>query len=511
MKVSEKLDFLMNLTKTTNSALSQAVSLDASYISRLRRGERSLRKKEEYIKNMASYFARHCCEPYQHKALCDAISPVLLPAEESALPSSIARWLLAENEKDIETIENFLDGFSGSKAAKVVPQAAGAEIPLLKFPPGDMDVFYGIEGKRQAVIYFLSQVAARDKPQTLLLFSDEATDWMTTSPQFAARWFSLMTRTLVRGNRIKIIHTINRDLDEMMSAISQWMPLYMSGSIEPYFYPKKRDGIFKRTLFIAPETAAVISNSIGSTHTGAANILFREEKAVKSFADEYNQYLALCRPLMRIFTAKDEEAYLKTLSEFEKEQSDTIIKTESLSLLTMPESLARSLLLKLDFKNTDILGYHKARIATFLKNLRSNRFTEIIQLTPPQAVAGGKVKIAFSNMLSSGAMYYTGEEYVLHLKNLISLLDSFPNFHIYIADGIRDEGYTVYAREDLGTIVAKTSTPAVVLAMNENNMAAAFWDFLLNTVGKKFYENPENQRTADRLRAYIREFEEDIK
>ncbi len=28
------------------------------------------------------------------------------------------------------------------------------------------------------------------------------------------------------------------------------VPLF--GAIEPYFYPKKRDGIFKRTLFIAP-------------------------------------------------------------------------------------------------------------------------------------------------------------------------------------------------------------------------------------------------------------------
>ncbi len=508
MNVSEKLDFLMNLTKTTNSALSQAVLLDASYISRLRRGERSLRKKEQYIKKMASYFARHCSEPYQRKALFDVIGSGFLPADENALPGSITRWLLAENERDIETIGNFLDGFSGSKAVKVVPQAAGTEVSALALPQSDMEVFYGIEGKREAVVYFLSEVAARDKPQTLLLFSDEATDWMTTSPRFAARWFSLMTQTLARGNRIKIIHTVSRDLDEMMSAISQWMPLYMSGSIEPYFYPKKRDGIFKRTLFIAPETSAVISNSVGSTHTVTANILFREERAVKTFADEYNQYLALCRPLMRIFTARDEEAYLKTLSEFEKEQADTIMKTESLSLLTMPEDLARSLLLKLNLKDPDILGYHKARIATFRKNLRSIRFTEIIQLPPPKAVFGGKVKVAFSDMLSSGAMYYTPEEYVLHLKNLISLLDDFPNFHVYLADEIRDEGYTVYAREDLGTIVAKTSTPAVVLAMNENNMTAAFWDFLMNTVGKKFYESPDNHSVAHKLRAYVWELGE---
>ena len=75
---------------------------------------------------------------------------------------------------------------------------------------------------------------------------------MTADADYAQLWARLMVRVLTRGNRIKIIHTISRDLGEMLSAISQWMPLYMIGAIEPYFYPKKRDGIFKRTLFIAP-------------------------------------------------------------------------------------------------------------------------------------------------------------------------------------------------------------------------------------------------------------------
>ena len=93
----------------------------------------------------------------------------------------------------------------------------------------------------------------------------------------------------------------------MLSAINQWMPLYMSGAIEPYFYPKKRDGIFKRTLFVAPETAAVISNSVVDQVYSAANILYRDRDAVTSFAEEFQQYLRLCRPLMRVFTLREQE------------------------------------------------------------------------------------------------------------------------------------------------------------------------------------------------------------
>ena len=42
MKFSEKLNFLLNLTNTPNNMLAKHLSLDPSYISRLRRGERSV-------------------------------------------------------------------------------------------------------------------------------------------------------------------------------------------------------------------------------------------------------------------------------------------------------------------------------------------------------------------------------------------------------------------------------------------------------------------------------------
>lgn len=46
---SEKLDLLMNITKTRNNVLAHAVSLDASHVSRLRRGGRALPKNKGFL------------------------------------------------------------------------------------------------------------------------------------------------------------------------------------------------------------------------------------------------------------------------------------------------------------------------------------------------------------------------------------------------------------------------------------------------------------------------------
>lgn len=53
---SEKLDYLMNLTNTTNSNLANSVSLDPSYISRLRSGARTPVKDALYLESMADFF-----------------------------------------------------------------------------------------------------------------------------------------------------------------------------------------------------------------------------------------------------------------------------------------------------------------------------------------------------------------------------------------------------------------------------------------------------------------------
>lgn len=506
MRFSEKLDFLMNITKTTNSALARFVALDASYISRLRSGKRLRPKDDGFIRSMGTYFARRCVDAYQQKAITDALKGVGYPDADIKLPEGISRWLLQEGDGDAERVEIFLDSLSGM-ADRAMPLRPPESDNLL-FSRDAISVHYGIQGKRQAVLHFLAEVTSREKPQELLLHSDEETSWMTGDPAFAQSLQVLLMRVLARGNRIKIIHTISRDLDEMLSAISQWMPLYMSGLIEPYFYPKKRDGIFKRTLFIAPETAAVVSSSVGEQISRAANVLFRDRAAVASFAAEFTQYLRLCRPLMRILTARDKEALYAALAEFEQKMADTIIKTESLSLLTMPETLLAQIIQRAGTDDHNALEICQSRSRSFRKTVQANRLTEIISLPDTEAVKKGKVKVGMSEMLKGGALYYTPEEYKCHLTHIIELLKTYERFHIHAVKRPAEDRYMVYAREELGVIVAKTSQPPVVLAINESNMTAAFWDFLRDIIGENDYENPNNEAMINYLQAYLRKLDD---
>ncbi|NTV90068.1 MAG: transcriptional regulator [Clostridiales bacterium] len=480
MRFHEKLDFLMNITKTTNSSLSLYTSIDPSYISRLRRGERIPPKNDTCVKAMSGYFARSFSEEYQRKTFFEATGITIAEQENyESHATLIQNWLLEDRSGESSTVKKFLNEFTTLKFGKPPQSKQEDSYNISAVPASGITAFYGTEGKREAVIALLSMVINSKTPQTLLLFSDEDIEWLAGDRQFILNWTLLMSRIIMKGHKIKIIHTVSRDLDEMLAAINQWMPLYVTGAIEPFYYPKKRDGIFRRTLFIAPDTAAVTSSAVGNMGEAGVNFVITEKKAIKSLSEEYNNYLALCKPMTYIFTQRDKEKYRAALLDFEKVKADTIIQTESLSLMTMPCAMVEGIAAKLEAAEKEqFLKYYEARFELFRDMLDSNSFIEIIEYPGSAAVKSGRVRVDMCPMLGCADIYYTAEDYKQHLENIISLLKSHDNFNICLLHDSAERGHMAYVKEDVGFMVSRTLEPPIFLAMNESNITAAFWDYL---------------------------------
>ena len=481
MRFADKLDLLMNVTRTSNSLLARQTALDASFVSRLRRGERTPPRDVNYIKTMSTYFARSCKADYQKAAVLGAIadSSLYRPNPSAPLTDLIERWLRDDSgEGEHRAVDEFLDGLArsqpGSMGKAPLPNAA-----VVSRNVAPIETYYGIEGKRAAVITFLSLVLQSPQPQTLLLHSDEDIDWMTGNPEFTSQWAALMLQILSRGNRIRIIHNVNRDLDEMMAGIRGWVPIYMSGLVEPYYYPRTRDGLFRRTLFIAPESAALTSSSVRGGSTHALNLLFTAPETVRALTREYRDFLALCRPLMRIFTHHNQAEYLPTLTEFEGESGNAIIKSDRPASLTLPPEVAASLAARDHAAPVEqLLSYQQNRIVGFEQRLQEHHFTEIFPRPSLEDILAGHIAVNFGDIPDQARIFYTPAEFRRHLLNIIRLLKTWGNYHVQLAEAVKLSGSLVYVKENVGVLVGNIEPPPVVFAINEANMTAAFWDYL---------------------------------
>ena len=309
--IAEKIDFIMKLTNTGNTELARALSFDASYISRIRRGKRGLPPKQQFIEPAAAFLAPRIKEDYQKAAAVAALGlSSAWPATEPAAAARLAEWF--NSAAPAGQVESLLAAMSRP--------AVPLELPLTDYPlaPGsktEAALYYGRAGKRQAVIAFLSALCESGEAHTLLLHSDEDFTWLYEDPAFVRAWAALMIKLIHNGGRIKIIHTISRNTNEMWEALQKWLPLYLTGAIDPYYYPGLRDGVYHRTLFVAAGHSAVVATAVVSGEE-TINCLLRDKRAVQALEQEFQDYLALCRPLMEVARPDDLSALAPLLRAF---------------------------------------------------------------------------------------------------------------------------------------------------------------------------------------------------
>lgn len=466
MTFAEKFDFLLKLTGTSNSVLARHMRLDPSYISRLRHGSRSLPRNSEYLPGLCAFLLRRCPGAEQRRALCQAVEAAE-EADDATVERRLLRWLCDEEAGAL--VRALLSDFSGLEPSprKQVDQ----------YTQNEAFAFYGDEGRRQSTITLFNLALQQPGPVTLLLYSDEDAAWMNKSSSFSYEWSTLLWQIILRGGRVKVIHKVSHNIDEMFDVIRRWLPFYASGAIEPYYYPRLRDGIYKRTLSVIPGMAAAFSTSIGQQTGVATTFLTRERQAVDSFTNEFSSYVALCRPLIEFFDISS-PTFPETVQTYLDRDPASILKSDSLSLTTVPQRVLRRLEGRIDpAVEASLRRIHTAWSRRITGNAAGRPICHIIRLARPEDVMAGRVPISCVGMLSGEAVYYEPEEYCQHLENILRLLDSHPWLRVVLDDGPA-AGYTLHVFEERDVYIFKEQPPYIVFRIRESNTVAAFWDYL---------------------------------
>jgi len=487
---NEKLNLLMTVQGISNSRLAKALSVDASLVSRWRSGARIPNPGSTHIKALASYFAAQAKMGSQKSVLCEVMGlpPEKWRDESQTMAGLLHSWLSDSLRQDTRLVDRFivnLEATATNMPAGIAPPPNATAYPGSGSSTSTTlvaEAYYGIRGKQEGVIRFLSTVLDQQRPCTLLLYSDESIDWLTGDKSFLAVFAPLFRRILARGCKVKVVHTVSRDISEMFAAIDFWLPLYLAGDIEPYYYPRYREHYFRRTLFIAPGVASLASTALASLENSSANIYCTDRRMIESLTAEFKEYLSMCRPLMRIFSAGNLDGLSDLLTEFVEQPGDCYSLSGNLSAVTLPEETLASMLersgLGVEIKEKTLL-VHRARVKAFFANLERSQHTEIVVLPSPDEIKGGHVKPDLPALLFSGAdLSYTPKEYAMHLKNIINLLNLQPRFNFYVCQRGAARNVSLTAKDGVGVVVATTDPQRALFAFNQPNMTNSFYCYL---------------------------------
>lgn len=499
MQFYEKLIFLLNLAQVTNRMLAHELQVDPSLISRLRTGTRGIPRNREHIKTMASYFARRCTTEYQ----CQALSEMLgiretLTMKKDQLSEILYYWLCGESEE----VGRFMRTY---EALTIEDLDTGASDDPLKLNT-DNSVYYGNDGKRAAVRTIYQHLLTLEKTCTIYILSDENDNWISDDYEFSRGLQTWGLNLLRRGFKIYQIVPPANPFNLAFESLTRWLPLYMTSQVTAYSYPRLRDNVHRRTLITVPGEIAMTSNSVAHQVTSSETLLTTNKRLTRAYAAQFQDYLALCQPIQNIYTKSEDLMYCFT--RFLSLEGTRIQKVASLSAETAPPELMAYCVEKIaqpEFKKLSSLFLQEFSLTE--NNLDHHKFIDIVSFPSAEEVRNGLVPIIPSYTEDSRPLYYTPETYILHLKNILHILETYENYHfIPVRPRLVTEG-AIMTREGQRALLVQFSPLISVFEISQPTLIQYCQEYLLQIADHAGYADKNRAKIVSQIKKRIWELQ----
>ena len=440
-----RLDRTMTLLEYTNGKLAADLNVDASLVSRYRAGI--------YHPNRNATIRGHLVAMLLARAnrlgRTAALATLCGMKAEALTPDALAEWLYTPGEQPFSEIaESLLQSIDTFTPRQTTP-APSPQIPDIQRSAR----YWGTPGLRSAVVRFLSETAREGGE--LLLYSDEPMDWMSADREFFALWAALMAACMQRDVHIRIIHNVDRGGMEMVSAIKGWLPLYISGKIEPYVFSKARGPRFYHTIFLRPHGAGILGFFPADAGENRWYDYIADGRQLGALQAGYASMLASASPFLKIYTEDQADAFW---AHYRESAGKKAVLLAGLSTATLPETLLERMLSRADISRTSrekVRAFHRASREHLDQILKSGDFHELLCLPEPQAVSAGQVKVNFEAETGGLCLYYTKEEYAAHLDAVKELIRREKHYHLTLLPDTPFQDLQIFTMKDAVAIIRR--------------------------------------------------------
>lgn len=312
MMFSEKLSKLFALTETQGLQLAQHVGCDPSQVSRMKTGERKRPHDLDTMRAISDFFASHCddgCRLSGLAALTENYGILIAPSTQ-VCSDAILVWLNSDNIST-EPVSRFLLRLASfdMQAPPVKPHQR--QTMLFANGSNNTAVFTDNSGKRQAVLALLERVLDIGEAHEFYMLTDEDETWLWEDFAFVRIYAGYINELVGNGCVFYRLAPPNRNARDSFRDMELWLPAYASCSVREFYYPKPRDDLHRRTLFVVNGIAAVSSRSIGERESSSSSMLSTDERIVSVAHMEALDLLRMCKPRICPHSVTETEAILR--------------------------------------------------------------------------------------------------------------------------------------------------------------------------------------------------------
>lgn len=503
MIFSDKLNFLMNLTQTANKDLAVGISVDRSLISLLRTGKRGMPRNHDHISHMALFFAQKCTADFQRHALSEMLGQTIL---RSSMPTDVLakyleKWLI----NDSRTAEHLFDGINAAQALPKTKKELPETTDIISSAT-ETCFFYDNKGKREAIRQILKTFGNIKEPCTILFASDDYMEWLFEDYDFTMQLQNSLIKIIQKGFEICHIMPSVNHMNRYVESLIYWLPLYVSGQVKAYYYPRIRDNLYRHLTVILPGHCVLTSISIGN-ESNSITMLSRDPALINENVKQYQQHLALCRSAMQVHDNPDD--FSQCLQELFTRTGSFVQKEYPLSVDTLPADLLTQIIRYTEnqvWKNSFQMFLDK--IPQFEELLTHTTFVDISELSTAEEIRSGQVPIGCSFPAYEGHPVYTPATYTRHLKNILRLMDKYENYHFISMPNRTRRDYSLFINSNGYALLVRNQPPALILEIRRPEMVSAFREYLIRMAEHMGYDGIQRTKTRMQINALIHELQE---
>lgn len=312
----DNFNILQNELKISTIELSKAICYDASFLSRIKNKERKPSDTSGFIDKVVNYIISFCQNLKTKELIASFLTGDINQINNKEIFKKILKnWLFSIHKKNETSIEGFLqkiDNFDLKDYTNV--NLEKIKIPTTPIILKSCKTFFGVEGRKKCEGEFLKTTLLSKSKEDIFFYSDLPMSKTAEDENFKNKWILAITMLLKRGLHLNIIHNLDRPLNELFLGLESWIPIYMTGSISPYYFKEKPSKLF----FSSHATSGSVSMSCESINENKSMFYLTTKKEELKFAKEKSKYMmSIATPLMKIFK---EENYTEFI-EFENKEN----------------------------------------------------------------------------------------------------------------------------------------------------------------------------------------------
>ena len=462
----ENLNCLITVLRISMTELSKSLSFDASYLSRIRSGQRRPSDSEAFAEGVARYVARRCVAATDRDIVTHLLGyDTRSLGDDYSIVTAVKEWLLHGKCDSPDNMQSFLKKLDEFDLGEYVSSMNfdGMRLPSGSFHFSSTRKYYGLDAYQQAELDFLRITAQSKSGGRVIMYSDMPMADIAKDINMVKAWMTGVAVILKNGMELSMIHAMDRPFDEMMLGLESWIPLYMTGRISPYYLKDMHDPVFNHLIY-SSAAAVLEGQSIVGSHELGRYILSTADENVSHGRTMAECLLEKAEPLMDIYTKAREKEFFALV------RNESLTKAPRRGILcTLPVHTLSQACLNSILDHNNVSGAERADIMAYVRDsaermetlLENGTLTEEIPAPTEEEFNRCRPVLPLAALFFERDVFYSYEDYQEHLRLTQEYAYSHENYRVMVVPSCKFRNIQIRICKGRWVVISKNSSPVI--------------------------------------------------